>query len=57
MKKIICCDIVMELKAVSNRLSSWDLFFQCQRCGEVVMKRIDACFGLEINDKLREPKE
>lgn len=37
MKTEKCCKKVMELKAVTSRISEYDLFFQCTRCGKTLM--------------------
>ena len=51
MKKI-CCKKTMEFKSVGTRVSYWDLFFQCSKCGEVAMERIDEYHDLELNIEL-----
>lgn len=54
MKSPKCCDKFMELKSVGVRLSTWDLFFRCQECWEVIVKRRDEHFNNKYNYDLQE---
>ncbi len=52
-----CCEKNMELKSVGTRLSTWDLFFQCDKCGEVIVKRRYDHFNHKFNYDLQEEGE
>ena len=46
---------IMELKSVGVRINSWDLFFQCEKCGKVLMKRINEYINInEVNENLKQ---
>ena len=53
MKPKKCCSKVMTLKSVGTRFSSWDLFFQCDKCGKVIVENKRDHFKYEFNEDLK----
>ncbi len=49
-----CCGKFMELKSVGTRISSWDLFFQCKKCGKVLAEDRRNHLNMKYNSNLKE---
>lgn len=54
MKPPKCCKQFMDFKIAVTRISQWELFFQCKKCGEIIVNCIDSYYDGEYNTKLKE---
>ena len=52
MKPKKCCGKYMDFKNVVTRISAWELFFQCKKCKEIEVIKVDEYIKGKHNNKL-----